>query len=299
MTHDARESSRTQGAPITLYLFRGGTEAIPEGGFDPGDVGPYAYTDADEPVTRTCFGEEIIFIPIMVSADAVKSSGSTDKATRVITLPQTASVRSEFQTFPPSQPVYVFEWEGHVGEDPDTFPARYVGKVLSWKVNSPHLELTCEGSGTSVRRPVLNRNWQHGCPLALYSQGVGQCNADKAAATITVAATAVGATSVTFAAAWFGSIAAAKYVGGMVGWSDGTRNILRTVIGLADAGLTLKLSGPTTGLSATDDVEVTLGCNHKHGTGGDCIELHDNGPNYGGQKWIPTVNPIGNVNNFY
>jgi hypothetical protein len=42
---------------------------------------------------------------------------------------------------------------------------------------------------------------------------------------------------------------------------------------------------------------VVLGCNHQAYAeeGGDCQPLHDNIVNYGGDRWIPLKNPIGNL----
>lgn len=67
------------------------------------------------------------------------------------------------------------------------------------------------------------------------------------------------------------------------------------------SGDTLSLSGIPRNLAASDSVDVVLGCNHDAfaADGGDCEGLHDNLPNYGGCKWIPTKNPIGTYNNFF
>jgi hypothetical protein len=48
-------------------------------------------------------------------------------------------------------------------------------------------------------------------------------------------------------------------------------------------------------------VSVVLGCNHiaYAEDGGDCQPLHDNIVNYGGDRWIPLKNPIGDYNNYF
>jgi hypothetical protein len=119
-----------------------------------------------------------------------------------------------------------------------------------------------------------------------------------------VPAAGVTSTRVTLGAGWSGGRDPSKYAGGMVEWRtvDGTLEI-RTIIRIENGGLTLLLGGPTRGLLIGADVDVILGCNHKAGISaqpdGDCLPLHNNIQNFGGQPWIPFKNPIGLVNNYY
>lgn len=105
----------------------------------------------------------------------------------------------------------------------------------------------------------------------------------------------VGSNKITLTAGWIPAASErvpADYVGGLVKWqsADGVeeRGILRAE-GLND----IVMTGPALGMFPQDDVEVSLGCPH---TLEGCGLIHQNLPNFGGQPFIPTFNPL-NKNN--
>lgn len=292
MSHDARESSRSLGAPIQLYLFEGG--GVETSDFSAGPFGPYAYTDAEEAVVRTHNDDPLVFEPVAVARGAISTSGTTDKTTLDVRLQDDVALADEFKVYPPSQPVNLTIFEGHIGEDPDTFQATWAGKMVSYKFVGIELQLVCEPITSALRRPILRRNWQYSCPHALYGD---QCKASRPAATLTSTVESIGTARIGLPAGWNGPHAPAKYIGGMVGWTrEGGVSELRAIRRLSDSDLTVHLAGPTPGLEVGDTVQVILGCNRLMG---DCSTLHNNILNFGGQPWIPTQNPIGPANQFY
>jgi hypothetical protein len=154
-----------------------------------------------------------------------------------------------------------------------------------------------EPVSTSLRRPGLRRHYQYGCPHQLYGP---HCLANKAAATVASTVASLAGATVTLNSGWNGAFAADKFLGGMLEWTaPGGSTDRRTILRIT--GNVLSLSGIPKDLAPTDAVDVVLGCNHKAYAedGGDCLPLHNNILHYGGQRWIPTKNPIGTNNMYY
>jgi hypothetical protein len=146
----------------------------------------------------------------------------------------------------------------------------------------------------------LRRPYQYGCPLALYSVGPGLCNADKASKTLSATVSTVDGATVTLGAGWNGAFSGAKFLGGLFEWvNDDGLTDRRTILRVT--GNTLSLSGIAKDVDPGDTVSVVVGCNHKAYAeqDGDCLPLHDNINNYGGDPWIPLKNPIGDFNNYF
>lgn len=289
MTFDARESSRSLGEPIKLYFIRHGN--APDA--------YYAYTNAEQVVEHE-FDEElgpVEFMPIPIMSGRITASGSIDKAALEIRTPQDAELAAKFRLHPPSQVITLVIMAGHIGDT--EFLVEWVGRVLNAGRQGNEAVYTCEPISTSVRRIGLRRNYQHQCPHVLYGD---KCQADREAATIELSVTAVAGALVSLPSDW--SATPDRYVGGIASWvtPEGSTEE-RTIVKRADSD-TLILSGVAQGLSPGTQIKLAWGCSHRvllagATLEGDCIDLHDNILNYGGQLWIPLKNPIGITNNFY
>lgn len=279
MTFESYETSRSHGGPIDLYLFR----------YGPGPSDYYAYTDGEE--AKTIAG--IKYNPVPISRTAISSSGTLDKSELKVMAPQDSEVSELFLIYPPNQVVNMVIKQGHVEDQDSEFLVIWTGRVLASMRDDNETVFTCEPISTSMRRSGLRRHYQLACPHALYGK---QCRASMAAATVSVATVAVSGTRITFADGWQPAARVPKYVGGIVRWTVEGRQELRTILRVENEK-TLILTGLVRGLVAGQTVEVILGCNHEQDE--DCILLHNNILNYGGQKWIPTKSPLGNNNNFY
>ena len=277
MTYPQLEASRAQGRPVELYYFRYGS--------DPAAF--YAYTDSEDAVTIG----GVTYNPVPLRRGNIVSSGSLDKSRLAVNLPLNTEIVELFRVFPPSQVVTLTIYSGHLSDPDADFYVVWVGRVLQCSrggSNLPEAELTCEPSSTSMRRTGLRRNYQLSCPHVLYEQGDNLCNADKAAATITLATVTVTPNKISFALGWNAAIPVTKYLGGIVTWPGLFFTEYRSILRIGQL-VNLTLSGPTTGLNPGDSVDVSLGCNRLVS---DCENLHNNIVNFGGQPFIPTKNPI-------
>lgn len=285
MTYDALEESRTQGQPISLYFIRYGE---PEDAY-------YAYTSAEQQVVYTFDSDlgPVAFQPIAITRGEINASGALDRAELEVRVPLSAGINAVFAGFPPSQVVAMFIFDGHFGEP--EFKTVWMGRLTAQAFEDEEAVYTCEPASTSLKRVGLQRFWQRGCPLVLYSQGWKKCNANEAAATTSVLTTAIDGAIVSIPDDWVEGFRKPLHIGGMAKWStpDG-RLVIRTIVGIPAADQ-VQLNAPATGLGVGVTVHLSLGCPHDRDG---CALIHDNIHNYGGQDWIPTKNPVGVVRNF-
>ena len=284
MTFTAYELTRQKGKPVTLYLFRYGTGAS-----------VIAYTDAEQAITY----DTISYTPVAISHDGVKASGSLDKSRLTVRLPRDAVVSTKWRAWPPAQVVDLTIRQGHHGDT--EFLVAWAGKVQSIGREGPECVISCEPVQSQLRRPGLRRHYQITCPHQLYQQGNGFCNASKAAGTVTGTIASISGFNLTLNAGWNGAFTNTKFREGTVEWvnDDGGTEVRQI---MAVAGNVITMSGPATDLAAAETVSVILGCNRlsrQPAAGGDCGDLHNNDQNFGGCKWIPTKNPVGNRNNYW
>lgn len=286
MSFAARETSRYKGQPVNLYLFRYGVQA--------GDV--YGYTDAEQSITYNAGDGSgaVVYQPVAIDRGEVSASGTLDKSLLEVELPDTAAISTLFAVYPPSTVVVLTVRQGHIGDS--EYLVHWVGRVLGRALNDNKCIFSCSPASTGLKRSGLRRNYQFGCPHVLYGP---QCKASKVAATITRTVAGVNGSFIQLGAAWDTAPRRPKYVGGLCEWTraDGRvelRSILRN-----DEPITLLLSGAVNGLTPGMSVKLSLGCNHKAGLTDDCIALHNNILNYGGQPWIPLKTPFGLTNNYY
>ena len=315
------EVSRASGQPVALFYFRYGSHADSF----------YAYTDAEQAVVAagSIAGIDVTYSPIPIGRGAVTTSGSLDKAQLEIRMPRDIALTQHFVAFPPSLVVTLIIRQAHRNA-PATPPALdapvvWAGRVVGMAFEGSEAKFTCEPIATSMRRNGLRRNYQRGCPHALYDENT--CRADKTVATVTVAITGTAANKIIMPAEWFEYIAVAKYLGGLAEWTTPEGNVeIRTILKNAD-GKDLVVDGLIRGLVADQNVAVSLGCNRQQD---DCRDLHvsavsgfradstlvtadstvvtadgagepllSNIHNFGGQPFIPFENPIGFNNQFY
>lgn len=284
MTFATYEESRDDGGPVQLYLFRYGTEA--------GEY--YSYTSHTDDLTIDHGGSvgEVTYTPVPVQRDNITSNGTLDKSALKLNLDIGTDLAELFRVYPPSNVVTLTIYEGHIDDPDGQFVVVWAGRVISAMREGSELSLSGEPVSTQLRRPGLRRNYQYGCPHQLYGP---HCMADKESATVTATVASVTGATVTLEPGWEGYYETGKFVRGMLEWTPaGETTRRRTIIRVT--GDTLSLSGVVPDLEASDTVDVVLGCNHKAFAeeGGDCLPLHDNIANYGGQKWIPLKNVVNN-----
>lgn len=257
--------------------------------------GPFAFTTAEQPIVR----DGITYLPAPISRDNIRASGSLDKTRLEVTIGRGFDLvfDGEFIAYPPSTVVNLTVFQGHVGDDPDdprSFTAVWAGRVLGAAKAENATKLTCEPIVASLRRPGLRRNYQRGCPYALFGP---ECRASRVRATYTAkVASVLSRARVTFTAPLPGPHAPEKFAGGILTWTnDAGGTEFRTIVSVPGANQ-IQLRGTLPDLMPGSDVQVTLGCNRSLD---DCSTLHQNVLNYGGQPWIPIQNPLGPTNQFF
>jgi uncharacterized phage protein (TIGR02218 family) len=280
LSFNDREISRQRGKPVTLYFFRYGD----------GPAGYFAYTDAETEITgpaRIGSASQVLYAPIPIQRGSINSQGTLDKAALEIRMPAATGLAEQFRLYAPSRVVTLIIRQGHLNDPDNDFPAVWAGRIINASREGVQAKFLCEPISTSLRRTGLRRNYQYGCPHALYG---AQCKADKDAATKTKRVDKI--TSGNRIAFTTDLANFSKYRGGLAAWTTPEGNTeLRTII--AASATAIRVNGIILGLAAGDTVDVSFGCNH---TMDDCQNLFNNLPNYGGQPWIPTQSPLGTTN---
>lgn len=285
MVFAIREASRSLGAPITLYRFRGvGNPPVGPFGFHNGDVGRLVLTGAS--------GGAETYEPWPVKNTPISWTGSMDKADTTVSLAMGSPLDEVFSAYPPSQVVNLTMREGHMGDEPTApnHPVVWIGRVASWGFEGHELNLACLPISSVLGRAGLQRAWQIGCPHALYGP---ECRASKSAARSVRAVASIEAGTMGLAAP---IDTPRRLAGGMIEWvrDDSGLREMRTIVRAID-GDTLQIRGTLPGIAAGQDVSIYYGCNHQMS---DCA-LHNNILNFGGQPLIPLENPLSDNNQFY
>lgn len=276
------QGSRSRSVPIHLY----------EATFGVGEANRIRLTDAEEPVIVR--GET--FQVAQIKHGEIHAAGTLDKSTLDVTTRFDSPLSELFRHYPPSQVVTLTIYRGEADDPDQEFYVIWSGRVLSCNLEVYEAKLTCEPVGTAVRRPGLRRNYQFGCPHVLYGPS---CRVHQPDFTVTSVATNISGSSIRVDAGWNGAWPPAQFINGVAAWKDSSGNtITRTILQIAqqtDAS-TILLAGDLSGLTVGSEVRMSLGCNHQLGN---CTNVFDNAPNFGGCPWIPTKNPIGGYNPFY
>ena len=284
MSFAGQEESIYHGEPVELFLFR----------YGPGPTQFHAYVDAEIDVSF----DGVTYVASPIRREAVKSSGTLDKATIKVNTDANSGVAELFRVYPPTQPVTLFIRQGHIGDPDAEFKVIWTGTVAGCSWEDSEATLSCNPVSTSMLRTGLRRHWQYGCPHALYmGDANGGCRADKVAATQVTTLSAVSGSIVTLPSGWNGTRDKAKFLRGLVEWVNpegGTER--RAILKVNTAANVITMGGPIVGMEAGDTVAVILGCNQQMA---DCADLHNNINDFGGQPWIPTKNPFGQTQNFY
>jgi uncharacterized phage protein (TIGR02218 family) len=265
MTFATYELSEDQGAPVLLFDFFVG-------------VAHWRYTTADRPITFSA----VPFAPAAISAGSINQGNEIKKKTLAVTIPSNLPVALVLQTFPPSGDFMLTITAIHQ-TDPDLQGfVVFVGRVISQSQAGAVITMNCEPAMTGVKAVGLRRRYQLNCAHVLY--GVG-CTLTPSSFVVASAVSAVAGTTVTCAG--LTPPAGLKFDGGYIEWDSGLGYLERRSINKAvGAVLTLAYGSPE--LAPGLAVNVYPGCDHSTAA---CTAF-GNILNYGGQPYIPAVNPL-------
>lgn len=265
MTFDLLERSRWLARPIfAVRIARG---ALVE-----------RYVAADR--AQVISGET--YEPLSIERGELNDTAERLKAVLQLTLPITAGCVPWWRPYPPSQTVGVTCLAKHIG-DADV-AVEWIGRVIGHRFTDTQLHLSCEPTKTNARSRGLVLRWQRGCPLALYSQGIGMCNVDKALHAVPGTVGSLVGTALTVAAF---AAAPKSLAGGFVEWTraDGEPE-LRSI--MAHAGSLVLLNYGSDALPPGTAVTAYPGCPHNWSG----CESFDNTDNYGGSRYMPGRTPF-------
>lgn len=262
MTFDLIERSRYGGKPIGLLrLSRGSLVEL--------------YTTADREIE---VGADV-YLPLAITRSAIRDSVERAKSQLTLTLPIDAPAVAWWRPFPPSSRVGVTWLAKHFGSSEVT--VEWSGRVVQPKFSDTLLTLTCDPSRNDPRSRGMPWRWQKGCPLALYSQGLGMCNVNKALFAVPgVVTEAIGAS---LRCAAFAAVPSGRLAGGFLEWTRADGEPEKRSIMAHDGDLILLEYGAED-LAEDLDVVGFPGCGHNYA---DCDGFFGNGPNYGGAIYAP------------
>lgn len=262
------ENSKWGNSPVELYLIK----------YGPNVNDRYAYTDFGKNFTF----DGITYVPTPIQRPDIELTGTLDRKQLDIVVPYDLPLVRMIRQYPPSFVVTLIIYRGHFKDPDKDFRRLWTGRVLNTSTEGRQATLMCEPGITSLRRPGLRRNFQYGCPHVLYDPAT--CKANKANATVAATVTAINGNQITV-----NTPVAPAHLGGRFDWvrSDGLTEY-RGI--LSASGNVVTIAGQPTALEVGATVQIAFGCNH---TMNDCVSIHNNAANYGGQPWIPLKNPAG------
>lgn len=271
----AREIARFFGQPIHLFRFT---------------LGPlsWRFTTASTPVT---LGDEV-FVPTGISRSAVRETAERTKNQLTITMPHaldpagqdpppTQAFGAIWRPFPPSERVFVTCMAMHRGDDDAV--VEWMGHVVQPEFTDTQLKLTCDPTIARRRAKGGGRRVQRACEVAVYGQGLGQCNLLKEAFAVPAVVASVSGLSVT---ALELSTAPLALAGGFVEWTLPNGLVERRTI-MSHVGSTIELDYGAFALEPALAFIAYPGCPH---TWAACEE-RENTDNYGGCLNLPSKNP--------
>lgn len=282
MSFDSIENSVDQARPRTFFEFIYGDGR--------GDVLRYVgstevlITGSPAPVIAI----NRSWVPRAIKHGSITTAGTLDKAVLEVTCGADIELSSFFRAAPPSRPVQLNIYRGHVGST--EYRRIWAGRVLNAAFEGPEVVFSCEPVSTSVRRIGLRRNYQYGCPHVLYGEA---CGLSRAANTANgrIDLIVSGQTVVIKFAARSLVLRAAEVAGGVftITLGDG-RQVRRAVTSATDVagGIRVRLLAVMPEMAVGLTASITRGCKHNWVA----CKAFGNTVNYGGFPHIPTKNPF-------
>lgn len=269
MTFATYELSADQGAPLLLFDFFVGSAH-------------FRYTTADRPIAYLAQ----TYNPIPISAGAINQGNEIKKKTLAVKVPLSDPVVQVLATFPPSGDFMLTITALHQ-TDPDVQGFNvFVGRVISQNQAGGVVTMNCEPAYTGVKATGLRRRFQLNCAHVLY--GAGTCTLAPSSFAVPTAISAIAGTAVTCAGLTApAGLALSDFAGGYIEWDSGLGYLeTRSINSIAGVVLTINYGSPdlVNGLALT----AYTGCDHST----TACNNRGNILNYGGQPYIPSVNPL-------
>ena len=229
-----------------------------------------------------------LYVPIPIERGETEENGDAEKANMEIKISRDSTMADVFKVTPPSEPVTITIRQYHKGAqliNPDLQTAVvWKGRVINVAWEDDEMILTTESVFSSLLRIGVTRKYSRQCTHALYGTG---CRLNRDNFKVVAVATTQQGTTITIphgkAANWF--------AGGYITYRNNETGALERRSIKENSGTTVTVTAFPLGMIA-GKTEVTMyaGCDHTHGT---CKNKFNNIINYGGQPYIPILNPFG------
>ena len=271
MTYRDREDSEYLGQPLTAIKFYS-------------DYNIYTYTPNDEDILFQ--GRTHQAVPMNLSN--FEQTNEINKNDILISrVPLDLDIVELFRASPPNYVINILISVFHEG-DSESIVA-WSGTVVNVDFRETSANIICESIITTIRKPLLRRNYQISCPHTLYSTGWGLCNVDEDDFDNTVSNFTLSNENRTITHSDFNTLGSTYLTLGYAVFNNGSILQYRDIIGHTDGSIIINF--PFEGLEVTDDITVYPGCNKTMDT---CRDKFNNLDNYGGFKYIPKKNPFVN-----
>ena len=266
------EYSRELGSPVELYDIMVGSNR-------------WHYTNSVE--VEELGGTQ--YTPLAIKRGETEDTGDATKANIEITVPANTIISETFKAAIPSEPISLTIRQFHRNAPPNIDPALrlavvWKGKIVGVSWRGDEMVMTSESIFASLLRTGVTRKYSRQCTHTLYG---GACQLQRQDWVVHAIPSAVNGVVLTIAhgkdVGWFAG-GYAVYRNAQTGATE------RRVIKANDASTVTLLAHPIGMVAGETEIALYAGCDH---TVGACMNKFDNVINYGGQPFIPIMNPFG------
>lgn len=266
------EYSREYGEPVELYDISFGANA-------------WHYTNSVE--VEEFAGTQ--YTPIAIKRGETEDSGDATKANIEITIPRNSILSESFKAAMPSEPISLTVRQFHRNAPPAIDPTLrmvviWKGRIVGVAWRGDEMVMTSESIFASLLRTGVNRKYSRQCTHTLYGKG---CMLQRDEWKVIATPSAISGTVLTIDHGkddnWF--------AGGFIVYRNAqTGATERRVIKSNNTSSVTLLAHPIGMEAGETEVALYAGCDH---TVNACANKFDNVINYGGQPYIPIMNPFG------
>ena len=272
MTYETYEESSYSGSPIELYRF------------DRNSVSYWTYTSAD---TSQTYGGRT-YTPIAISRNAIEQSQDTGRSGLLVTMPSDVGFLDQFVGTSPPDVINLTLYRLHYGDG--NVVTTWVGRVINIGYSGYEVEVHCESIQTALLRLIGRRQYQVSCPHKLFGTACGVTKSAFKTGDGVDQPTISSIDGVTLEITNIDSYDEDYFSGGTIEFAYSGLTTRRLIT--SHSASTVVINLPLTGAEEGSSVDLYPGCKHNLS---DCKNVFDNILNYGGQPFIPDVNPFETV----
>jgi uncharacterized phage protein (TIGR02218 family) len=212
--------------------------------------------------------------PALIKRESISQSKDKTRNEIMVSVHRSNLFARQFIAATPEQYLEFKLYRGHAS----FYETYWVGSVVSFRFTEHEVEMTIAPPYRAASTTGLRRKYQKMCSYNLYDNGcfVNKLSYEKVGTIATI-------NGKTITSQVFGTVDNGWFVGGQL--VSGITQ--RLIIGHTGTSITLVNAVPN--LRVGDAFAAYAGCSHSYAT---CGSKFNNKINFGGQPWIPSVNPF-------